>query len=547
MDIRNYMHSKGWNWKEENRPKGLTAILNCPFCGDTEKKFAVSLVDGAFNCLHKNNCGRTGSFWDLQKMLGDKPVKLDNNNFVTQLKPIKYDRPKIHSDSKIDPAVEYLKSRGLTEETIKKFRIGFKNGAVMFPYFKNGELLQVKYRSVSEKKFWKEKNCETSLYNHDNCTGEALAIAEGEIDCMTLDQYGIPATSIPSGVNDLTWIENEWDYINKFKKIYLFMDSDSAGQNAVYEIVNRLGAWRCYSVVLPYKDANACLTAGISTDIILQAISDAKEFDPPTLLKASDFKDEINELFEHPEKLYGVQTPWDGLNRILKGWRDGEITIWSGRNGSGKSTLLNEVIIHLLKHKHKTIIASLEMPAKRYLRWMIMSICQLFKPERNKVESTLNWLGENLYVVNVAGSISAIELLNVLEFSARKYGVKNFIVDSLIKIMLKGVDDLKEQKEIVTDLINLAVKYSGHVHLVAHPRKGFKDNDKPDKVDVAGSGDITNLAHNVLVVWRPDEEEKERHPEISDTILFVKKNREFGTEGHVNFLFNSETKNFTEL
>jgi len=547
MDIREYMHTKGWTWREENRPKGLTAILNCPFCGDTEKKFAVSLVDGAFNCLHKNNCGRTGSFWDLQKMLGDKPVKLDNNNFIKQLRPIKYDRTKIHSEPKIDPAIGYLKSRGLAEETIKKFRIGFKDGAIMFPYFKDGELLQVKYRSISEKKFWKEKNCETSLFNHDNCVGEALAITEGEIDCMSLTQYGIPATSIPSGVSDLTWIENEWEYINGFKKIYIFMDSDPAGQKAVTEIVNRLGAWRCYSVILPHKDANACLMAGISPEIILEAISGAKEFDPLILLKASDFRDEVNELFEHPERLYGIQTPWEGLNKILKGWRDGEITIWSGRSGSGKSTLLNEVVIYLLKHQHKTIIASLEMPAKRYLRWMVMSICQAFKPEREKVESTLDWLGKNLYVVNVAGSISAPELLNVLEFAARKYGVKNFIVDSLLKVLLKGVDDLKEQKEIVTNLISLAVKYSGHVHLVAHPRKGFKDNDKPDKVDVSGSGDITNLAHNVLIVWRPDEEEKEKHPELADNILFVKKNREFGTEGHVNFLFNSETKNLTEL
>jgi twinkle protein len=549
MDIRAYMQSKGWHWKEVNRPKGITAILNCPFCDDKEKKFAVNLIDGAFSCLHINNCGRKGSWWDLQKALGDKPVKLDSNDTILR-QPIVYKRPQVHSEP-VDKAVEYLKTRGLTEITIKKFKIGYKDGAIMFPYFKNGELVQVKYRGIVEKKFWKEKDCEPTLFNRDICSGEGLAICEGEIDCMTLAQYDIPAVSIPSGASDLTWIENEWEYLDKFQKIYLFMDGDTAGQQAVENLVKRLGTWRCYSVVLPYKDANECLQKGVEAKVILEAIADAKEFDPPMLLSAKEFQEDVLYLFEHPEKLYGIKTPWDGLNNILKGWRECELTVWSGRNAAGKTSFLNEVIINLLKKDHKVIMASLEMPPKRYLRWIIMNVCNNLNPSRQEIISTFDWM-KNLYVVNTNDELSTDEIINIFDFAARKYGVKHFFVDSLMKIELKGIDDLKEQKKFCLDLLGkIAFPHHAHIHLVAHPRKGFRDNDRPDKVDIAGTGDISNLAHNVIIVWRPDVELKKSAQkdgkDYGDGVLCVKKNREWGLEGFVNFDFNSDTKKFTEV
>ena len=544
MDIRYYLSQKGLQWQEKQRPSGMVAIMQCPICKDKEKSFAVSLVDGSFNCNRLNNCGIKGSWWQLQQSFGDKPVRLDSNNSLLR-QPIKYNRPKVHSESP-DKAVEYLKSRKLSEDIIKKFKIGYKDEAIMFPYFKNGELVQVKYRTIAEKKFWKEKNCEPTLFNRDKCTGEGLIICEGEIDCMSLAQYDIPAVSMPSGASDLTWIENEWDYLDKFQKIYLFMDGDAAGQKAVEEMVKRLGAWRCYSVALPHKDVNECLMNGIEEKVILEAIKNAREFDPPTLLSVKDFEEDLHFLFEHPEKLYGISTPWEALNNILKGWRESELTIWSGRNSSGKSTMINEVIINLIR-KHKTVIASLEMSPGRYLRWMIMNVCNKRTPDRKEITSAIDWMTKNLFVVNVNGEIAPDELVNIFDFAARKYGVKHFFIDSLMKIALHGTDELKEQKRFCNSLIDKIQKpHSAHVHLVAHPRKGFKDSDTPDKVDVSGTGDITNLADNVLMAWRPTEELKEKTPGIADNVLFVKKNREWGIEGSIKFSFNPDTKKFVE-
>ena len=234
----------------------------------------------------------------------------------------------------------------------------------------------------------------------------------------------------------------------------------------------------------------------------------------------------------------------------MKGWREEELTIWSGRNASGKSTFLNTIIIDLIK-KEKTIIGSFEMPAKRYLRWMLMNITGQKYLDAAQVKAELKRIGENLFILDVVGECKPETVIDTFDYAARKYGVKNFVIDSLMKIAISEPHLLEKQKEFVNKLIGeIAKRHKGHVHLVAHPRKGFKDSDQPGKVDVSGSGDITNLADNVIIVWRPDEDYKEKqkakNKEVADSVLIVKKNREWGLEGIVNFDFDSDTKKYTE-
>lgn len=550
MDIRNYLTSKGWNWREVKRPKGLVAVGNCFFCEDKEKKFAISLQDGAWSCMHENKCGKKGSWADFQRLLGDQFQPLDNSTYI-KTQPVKYDKPKVEIKT-TDQAIEWLKKRGIWEATSAAYKVSQFGSEIMFPYFKQGELVNVKYRSMTEKKFRQEKNAEPALFGMDFCKDkEELTIVEGEIDCLTMNQYGFNVVSIPSGAADSRWIEAEWDFLDTFKKIYLCLDGDEAGQKNIDNIVNRLGKWRCYNVILPFKDANECLMNDVPDEKIKECFDNARGFDPPTLLTPMDFYDDIVYYNENFEKRFGTSTPWSKLTKILRGWRDDELTIWSGRSGSGKSTILNDVLLHDINKGIKSIIASLEMSPMKYLNWMIMRDRQKAILDKNDIKESLMSF-TNLYIVNIEGQTDQTELFNVLDFAARKYGVKRFVIDSLMKIDIKGSDKYEEQKNFINRLIdNIAKKYDGHIHLVAHPRKSFKDTDKPDKVDVSGTGDITNLADNVLLLYRVDEKEKKKirdeEGDAADTVLYVKKNREHGLEGEVNFHFNPDTKTFSEI
>lgn len=82
-------------------------------------------------------------------------------------------------------------------------------------------------------------------------------------------------------------------------------------------------------------------------------------------------------------------------------------------------------------------------------------------------------------------------------------------------------------------------------HLVAHPRKGQTEDKAPGKLDVAGSGHITNGADNVFVVWSA-RKEVGVEDEKPDAHLELVKDRS-GEAGHrkIYLFFCREAQQFT--
>ncbi|MEN6390522.1 MAG: hypothetical protein ABFD04_08890 [Syntrophomonas sp.] len=66
---------------------------------------------------------------------------------------------------------------------------------------------------------------------------------------------------------------------------------------------------------------------------------------------------------------------------------------------------------------------------------------------------------------------------------------------------LKVRDQLRTQRELILQMIRFAREFGVHVHIVVHPRK-YVNPSNFTKTDIGGSGDITNLADNVLVLTR---------------------------------------------
>lgn len=545
MEIRQYLIDKGFEFKETNRPSGMNAIMVCPFCGGGdkhEKTFAINLETGAWNCLRLNNCGESGSFYSLQVKLGDKQMFCKT---TASVKPKNYNKPAPKTLPVDTKSLQYLKKRGFTEETIKNFKLFIsKKGEIGLPFYKNETLVNVKYRTI-DKKFRQEKNAEPCLFNRDSATGNTLIITEGEFDCMALSQYGfVSVVSLPSGTSDHRWIDSDWVFLEQFTKIYLCMDNDTAGHKATDILITRLGSWRCLSVLFPQKDALDCLQADIPKITMQQCFDNAKEFPPAALARASDFDEEVIELFLNHGSLNGVDTGFPGLNHYLGGWRSGELTVWTGQNGSGKTTFLNQVCLFLAQNNVKTCIASLELRPARYLRWAVCQALDKEFPKTTEIIKVFEWLYEKMYILNISEEIDQDQLFEVFEYAARRYGVEHFVIDSLMAIKLPGKDEYVAQKEFVSRLSSFVKKYKAHGHLVAHPRKTASDRDKPDKVDVKGSSDITNLADNVLSLWKPEYPEGKPDGD-PDAVLFVKKNRESGELGGVRLFFNKPSKRFS--
>ena len=548
MNVLEYIQSKNYNY----RLKGNEAIFNCPFCGDTENKFAINIITGAYNCLHSNRCGVAGkSIESLKYKLGDIVKRDYSSNFQYEKKV--YDTPKTDIKPADQRLYQFFNNRGISKTTVDVFGVRSFNNEIAFPYYKDGKRVAIKYRGLNEKRFRDEKNCMPVLYGQDLIDTSYLIICEGQIDAMSAYEYNIKAVSVPSGVNNMKWIENDWDFINKFEIIYIMMDNDHAGQSSVEKLVSRLGRYRCKNVVLPEKDLNECLIKKYSQNDIEEIIFDKSiDFDMKEIKCPTQYIDELSFYMENPELTYGLKTNLEKLTDILKGWRKKEVTVWTGRNGSGKSTFLNQEIIHLIDSGSICCIGSFELPPIIYLAWLMRQHYRKQNVSRQEIEKGLKHYAGRLLIFDIVGEINKTNLFELMEFASMKYGVDHFVIDSLMKIHL-GVAENKiygEQKKVVSDLSDFSKKYDCHIHLVAHPRKSTSDENIPDKGDIAGSGDITNLADNVIVIHRVSDEQKEKflrdNKEAYDTWLKVLKNRAHGEEGGFGLFFESQSKRFQE-
>src|SRR5689334_4726543 len=140
---------------------------------------------------------------EAQQYLGMGQPKFDG------YKQKKFARP---SATKVTPIISQssvmnylINERKLTVETINAFKIGEEGRKIIFPYWREGELIFVKYlgldRPNGKKQTFVEPNAEPCLFGWDLIPPNArtLSICEGELDCMSLFQYGQPVLSVPFG------------------------------------------------------------------------------------------------------------------------------------------------------------------------------------------------------------------------------------------------------------------------------------------------------------------------------------------------------------
>lgn len=432
-------------------------------------------------------------------------------------------------------AMEWLQKRGLTPETIAAFKIAeqLRDGKTyaLFPYLRDGELVNVKYRNVAEKRDMRQEGgAEPCLFGWHLIDPKArtVAICEGEIDAMTLHQVGIPALSVNAGAGNHQWIENDWARLDRFSEILILFDNDESGEKGAREVMHRIGAERCKRVILPAKDANEYLLSGADGSDFWDCIKAAKPQDPEELRQASDFIDRVKALFypAHGDE----RDPVLRLDRDVEWFefRTGELTVWTGYNGHGKSLMLSQILLGLMQQGERVVVFSGEMTPERQLKRVAKQAAGLDRPTMGYLDAIGRWLHDKMWLFNVVGSASIERLLTVFLYASKRYGTRHFVIDSLMMtdVPEDGAGAMTAQKEAVRKLCDFAKRNNCHIHLVAHPRKGVDESRGPGKLDVAGSSKITDGADNVFTVWSARRDEsKDVDPDEPDARLELQKQR----------------------
>ena len=448
---------------------------------------------------------------------------------------------------------EFFKARGISPTTLKKYNITLTSkNEIAFPYYKNGELVNIKYRldiKTGKKEFRQEKDTEKTLFGMDRVIDDSTLIwVEGEMDVLAFAEQGINAVSIPQGAseNKLECIENCFEFIEKFSRHVIAVDNDPAGDKLKLNLLNRIGKEKC-SIVdwKQYKDANEALLAGENLDQFIYA---AKDISPDGILTFYDSFDEIyKSLYEKDSDYYS--TGWLKLDNLIK-LRTGYLMIITGYPSRGKSTFVDNLLMNLSKrYDMKHLIASFEATQARHYSTLLemyseAPIYKLTENQDNIFGKSYEFISEHFYRFDVDRLWNVDEICDRAEKAVKKYGIKTLAIDPYNRLN----NNFKEREDryvgqILAKLSMLARKLDILVIFVAHPKKP-DDNKMPNMYSISGSGDWYNMADYGIIFHRDRAQDTGK---LSDSpLVFVEKVKNFSlgnpSGGSINLFYDKDRR-----
>jgi twinkle protein len=229
----------------------------------------------------------------------------------------------------------------------------------------------------------------------------------------------------------------------------------------------------------------------------------------------------------------------------------GEVTAWAGFNGSGKSMVQGQVMTRFAEQGQRICIASFEMKPARTLARIARQVSGQTCPTREKVAGFMNSAGQRIWLYDQQGTVKWERLIAVVKHSVDKLKANHFVIDSLMKCV-RGEDDYNGQKDFVDALTTVARDYGIHIHFVHHLRKGETDERMPNRMDMKGTGAISDLVDNAILIWRNKKKERDRDAgkPVSDAdpdaVLIVDKQRNGDWEGRVKLWYDRESLRFMD-
>ena len=267
---------------------------------------------------------------------------------------------------------------------------------------------------------------------------------------------------------------------------------------------------------------------------------------------AGVFVDDVIAYFWPEGGPVGSRLPWAKTHENII-FRPGEVTLWGGINGHGKSLVLGQMSLGFLTQGHKVCIASFEMRPSVTLARICRQAMGCAKPEPDDIRDFHAATDAGLYIYDQLGSVKPDQVLAVARFCADKLGVKHYIIDSLMKcgVPEDGPNAFNAQKEFIDRVCSIAKDTGLHIHLVAHSRKQQNELSPPGKMDIKGSGSITDQVDNVITVWRNKAKEKEiaeggAASNDPDCLLLCDKQRNGEWEGRIGLWFIPGASQFVE-
>jgi twinkle protein len=492
----------------------------CPQCSHTRKKRSypclnVNTVKQVWHCHH---CGWSGG---LSKGVINRSAPPSRRE---------YPRPEFRPTALSEKAMEFFEKRGITTDVLIRNRISMERvwmpqieeeaTAIAFPYYRGGEVVNVKYRD-NAKNFRQVAGAQKVLYKYDDIADTTI-IVEGEMDALSCEVAGfLNAVSVPDGAPspDAKHFENKFEFLDDerldaVKTFILAVDKDRPGERLEDELARRLGRDKCLRVTWPEgcKDANEVLITH-GAQVLRECIEDARPFPVEGIFSMSDIEDDLNLMLEYG-MIQGEPTGWDSVDGLYTP-APGQWTLVTGIPSMGKSEWLDALAVNIAEIAGWSF--GVCSPENQPISWHAAKLIEKRMGERlvaGRVDAksfgeAKAWMNQHFHFI-MPEEPTLDSVLAKAKVLVRRVGMKGLIIDPYNELdharRKDGVSETEYVSSFLTQLRKFARENSIHVWLVAHPAKLMKDNKGvypvPDGYTVSGSAHFYNKADNIIAVHR---------------------------------------------
>ncbi|GFO43144.1 twinkle protein, mitochondrial [Plakobranchus ocellatus] len=322
-----------------------------------------------------------------------------------------------------------------------------------------------------------------------------IVLCSNEIDAMTVYQETKkPAIALPRGFSSLP--QEALPCLERFKTIVLWFGDNIQAWESAKLFAKKLNSKRCHIIRPSTHEPGpfTALTQGLRLSSIL---TKSRPITHESIVSFSHLRHEILSQLMHTEQVAGVKWRRFGtLNKLLKGHRRGELTVFTGPTGSGKTTFMSEYSLDLCMQGVNTLWGSFEINNARLGKMMLTQFAMKNLAKRldlfDKYADDFQTLP--MYFMTFHGQESLKKVIDAMSHAVYVHDIAHVIVDNLQFMMGVSASDWNDrfmkQDAIIAAFRKFATNMNCHE----------KESEDLTTASVFGTAKATQEADNVLIL-----------------------------------------------
>lgn len=234
--------------------------------------------------------------------------------------------------------------------------------------------------------------------------------------------------------------------------------------------------------------------------------------------------DELDELSTHGGLARGIPTGFIDLDNLTNGLHGGQMIIVAARPGVGKSTLALDFMRSCsIKHNKASVIFSLEMSkseivmrllsAETEIRLSDMRAGRMSDEAWAKLANRVGQISEAPLFIDDSANLTMMEIRSKARRLKQKHDLQMIVVDylQLMSSGKRGESRQQEVSEFSRQLKLLAKELDVPLVAISQLNRGpeSRTDKRPQLADLRESGSLEQDADMVMLLYRPDSQDKD--------------------------------------